>query len=143
MQTGVRILFGRYEQSFKRALIGDVDMDQIASLYAPEFIASTPGGVVTGKNDEKLKQVMAEGYSRYRAQGMKDMAMRDLRIAPIDEQHCVAHVVWTATNARKDRADIAIEFDVHYFVRELNSEPRVFGWVSGDEQALLKQHGII
>jgi len=25
----------------------------------------------------------------------------------------------------------------------LNGESKVFGWVSGDEQALLKKHGII
>ena len=31
----------------------------------------------------------------------------------------------------------------HYFVQKLDGEPKVFGWVSGDEQALLRKHGII
>jgi hypothetical protein len=53
----------------------------------------------------------------------------------------VAHVAWTATYARKDQPGVAIDFDVHYFVRKLDGEPKVFGWVSGDEQALLKKHG--
>jgi hypothetical protein len=55
----------------------------------------------------------------------------------------VAHVAWTATYARKDQPDVAIDFDVHYFVQTLDGEPKVFGWVSGDEQALLRKHGII
>ena len=44
---------------------------------------------------------------------------------------------------RKDRPDVAIDFDVHYFIQTLDREPKVFGWVSGDEQALLRKHGIV
>ena len=55
----------------------------------------------------------------------------------------VAHVAWTATYARKDQSDTAIDFDVHYLVQALDGMPKVFGWVSGDEQAMLRKHGII
>jgi hypothetical protein len=55
----------------------------------------------------------------------------------------VAHLGWTATYARKDQPDIAIDFDVHYLVQTLDEMPKVFGWVSGDEQELLRKHGII
>jgi predicted enzyme related to lactoylglutathione lyase len=143
MDTDVRTLFERYEQVFGSGLRGCMDMNEAASLYASDFIAATPAGVVSGKNDERLKQVMAQGYEHYRAIGIKDMRMRGLRISPIDEHHCVAHVAWTATYARKHQPDVAIDFEVHYFVQDLNSEPRVFGWVSGDEQAALKEHGVI
>lgn len=143
METGVKKLFERYEQVFRNALRGDIDMNEAALLYASEFIAATPAGVMTGKNDEQLKEVMAKGYERYRAMGTKDMRMRGLRISSLDEQHCVAHVAWTATYAREPQPDVTIDFEVHYFVQELNSEPKVFGWVSGDEQAVLRKHGII
>ncbi|AJD41571.1 hypothetical protein RGR602_CH02244 [Rhizobium gallicum bv. gallicum R602sp] len=53
------------------------------------------------------------------------------------------HVAWRATYVRKDEPDVTIGFDVHSFVQELDGEPKVFGWVSGDEQALLGKHGII
>ncbi len=43
----------------------------------------------------------------------------------------------------RDRTDVAIDFDVHYLVQKLDDEPKIFGWVSGDEQALLRKHGII
>ena len=142
METRVRRLFERYERVFRRGLHGDVDPDETASLYASEFIAATPAGVVSGRNDDQLKRAMAEGYERYRAMGMKDVRIRGLRISPIDPRHCVAHVAWTATYARKEHPDIAIDFEVHYFVQELNAEPRVFGWVSGDERAVLEEHGI-
>src|SRR5690606_23250418 len=143
MESSVRTFFERYESFFNRSLRGDMDMDEVASLYASEFIAASPAGVRAGKNDDQLKQMMPEGYARYRAMGTKAMRIRDIRIAPIDDRHCVAHVAWTATYARADRPDVTIDFDVHYFVQKVDAEPKVFGWVSGDEQALLKEHGIV
>lgn len=143
MEASVRRLFERYESVFNRSLEGNMDMDEVAALYASEFIAASPAGVLTGKNDDRLKQVMAEGYARYRAIGTKEMRIRSVRLSPIDEHHCVAHVAWTATYARKGRPDVAIDFQVHYFVQQLDEEPKVFGWASGDEQALLRKHGII
>ena len=143
METSVRKFFERYERFFNQSLDGDTDMDEVAALYASEFIAASPAGVMTGKNDDQLRQVMTQGYARYRAMGTKKMRIRDVRLSPIDEHHCLAHVAWTATYVRKGQPDVAIDFDVHYFVQKLDGEPRVFGWVSGDEDALLRKHGII
>ena len=44
--------------------------------------------------------------------------------------------------ARRGKPDVAIEFEVHYLIQKLDGEPKIFGWVSGDEQELLRQHGI-
>jgi hypothetical protein len=38
---------------------------------------------------------------------------------------------------------VAIDFDVHYFLQVLDGAPKVFGWVSGHEQAFLREHGIV
>lgn len=143
MEAAVRKLFERYESTFRRSLQGDADMDEVAALYASDFIAASPAGVMTGKNDDQLKQVMAQGYAHYREIGTKEMTIRHLRISTMDEHHCVAHVAWRATYARRDQPDTVIDFDVHYLVQQLDGDAKVFGWVSGDEQALLKQHGII
>lgn len=143
MEAGVRKLFERYERFFNRSLRGDMDKEELAALYAPEFIAASPAGVMTGKNDDRLRQVMVQGYAHYRAIGTRAMRIRDVRIAPLDDRHCVAHVAWTAAYARAGRPDAAIDFDVHYLVQQLDGEPKVFGWVSGDEQALLREHGIV
>ncbi|TPK55157.1 MULTISPECIES: DUF4440 domain-containing protein [unclassified Mesorhizobium] len=129
MEMSVKRFFERYQRFFKESLGGSMDMDEAASLYTSEFIAASPAGVVTGKNDDQLKQVMAQGYAHYRAIGTKEMRIRDIRISPIDEHHCVAHVAWTATYARKGQADVEIDFDVHYLVRKLDGEPKIFGWV--------------
>jgi hypothetical protein len=143
METVVRKLFTRYERFFRQSLAGEIDMDEVASLYASDFIAASPAGVMSGKNDDQFRRVMAQGYAHYRAIGTKEMRLRHVRLSAIDDCHCVAHVAWTATYARKDQPDTAIDFDVHYLVQILDGEAKVFGWISGDEQALLKQHGIV
>ena len=142
MEASVRKFFDRYEKVFNQSLGGRTDMDEVAALYASEFVAASPAGVMTGKNDEQLKQMMAQGYARYRAMGTKGMRIRDVRFSPIDDHHGVAHVAWTATYARRDQPDVAIDFDVHYLVQNLDGELKVFGWVSGDEQALLREYGV-
>lgn len=143
MESNIRSFFKRYESLFNRSLAGDVDLAEAASFYAADFIAASPAGVMTGKNDDQLKHIMMNGYERYRAIGTKEMRIRDVRLHTIDECHCVAHVAWTATYSRQDSTKTTIDFDVHYFVQKLTEEPRIFGWVSGDEQALLKKYGII
>lgn len=143
MEASVRKFFDRYERVFNQALGGDMNMAEVASLYAPEFIAASPAGVTTGRNDAGLQQVMAQGYARYRALGTKDMRVRHVRLSPMDDHHCVAHVAWAATYAREDLPEVTIDFDVHYLVRQMDGETKVFGWVSGDEQALLRKHGVV
>ena len=142
MEAVVEKLFERYERLFRQALAGKADMDEIASLYASDVIAASPAGVMSGKNDDELKRMMAQGYEHYRSIGTKEMLLRHVRLSPIDESHCVAHVAWRATYARKDQPDTDIDFEVRYLVQVLDGGAKVFGWVSGDEQALLKQHGI-
>lgn len=142
MEAAVSKLFERYERLFRQALAGKADMDEVATLYASDVIAASPAGVMSSKNDDELKRMMAQGYEHYRAIGTKEMMLRHVRLSPIDECHCVAHVAWTATYARKNEPDAKIDFDVHYLVQVLDGEAKVFGWVSGDEQELLKQHGI-
>lgn len=135
--------FKRCQDFFRQGLKNEADMEQVASSYATAFIAATPAGIMTGQNDEQLRQVMRQGFERYRQRGTKDMTLRGVHIDPIDEHHCLAHVAWTATCDRSAAPDVSIDFDVHYLVQQLDREPKIFGWVSGDEQALLKQHGII
>ena len=143
MEDSVRKLFERYERLFNQALGGDIDVREVASLYAACFIAANPTGVMTGRNNDQLKQMMAQGYARYRAIGTKAMRIREIRVSPLDELHAVVQVAWTGTYVRKDERTVTIDFDVTYFVRTVDGRSKVFGWVSGDEQALLSQHGIV
>ena len=94
MDTVVTQLFERYERAFNKALLGNLDMDEVADLYASEFIAASPAGVKAGKNDAELKQVMAQGYARYRALETKEMRIRGVRISRINDDGRASPAPW-------------------------------------------------
>ena len=142
MEEAVRALFVRYQRSFAQGLDGRADLDEVAGFYAAEFIAADTRGVMSGKNDQNLKEVMAKGYAHYRDSGVKLMIARSLKVNQLDGSHCIATVAWRATYARPRKSDVDIDFDVHYLLENTSGQPKIFGWVSGDEQAALDAHGI-
>ena len=135
--------FQRYEHFFMQSLNGEIDSDEMSELYATEFIAASPIGVLAGKNDTSFRRALSGGYEQYRKIGTKGMRVRCVEMSQIDELHCIADVAWTASYEVVDKQQIDIDFDVYYLMQELNGEPRIFGWISGNEQELLKQHGVI
>jgi len=139
----VKNFFMRYERFFMQSLNGEIDSEELDSLYAQEFIAASPFGVMTGKNDNVFQETLAQGYEQYRKIGTKGMRVREVSISPIDEMHCVAHVAWTATYSVAEKPDLEIDFEVHYLMQELDHKLHVFGWIAGNEQDLLKEYGII
>lgn len=144
MEAAVRALFSRYEDFFGRALGGEeIDAEEVAALYASDVIGASPAGVLSAKNDAAFRQALAQGYDRYRAVGTRAMRVRDLRITPVDGLHCLARVGWTATYARDDLPETAVDFEVHYLVQVRDGTARVFGWITGDEEAALRERGIV
>jgi hypothetical protein len=142
MAQAVRQLFERYEGSFNAGLKGEVDLPAVAALYADSFIAASPSGLFTGKNDEELKKVTVQGFKHYRETGVQQMVVRDLHLSVIDALHGLARVEWSATYQVKGQEKI-IAFTNVYLVRLEGATARVFGWITGDEEALLRQHGIV
>lgn len=139
----VEKFFQKYEQFFMQSLIGKLNSDEITELYAPEFIAASPMGVMTGKNDIDLQKTLSNGYEQYRKMGTIDMHVCKIKIYPIDEYHGVAHVFWRASYQKSDKSRVDIDFEVHYLMQEIKGKLRVFGWISGNEQEVLKEYGII
>ena len=143
MRPLIDAFMARYAALFRRALIADPDPDEIAGLYASEVIAASPQGVRAARNDADFALAMRQAYARYRAIGTSDMQIEAIRLSPIDDQHCIAHIGWRASYARDGAPDRHIAFEVHYLMQVLDNQARIFGWISGDEQAVLQQHGII
>ncbi|KLN57250.1 nuclear transport factor 2 family protein [Variovorax paradoxus] len=141
MQQAVKELFERYARHFNDALTAEPDLEAIADLYTDTFVAASPSGIMSGKNDDELRKVMADGFARYREMGTKKMEVSDLRVTPIDEIHGLAHVDWRATY-HVDGALKVIDFTNVYLIRVDGTKGKVFGWITGDENAELKKHGI-
>ena len=62
-EASIRVFFNRYQRFFTEALADNFDADELFALYTSDFIAASPSGVMTGKNDDTLKQNMMNGYA--------------------------------------------------------------------------------
>jgi len=138
----IEAFFAAYENQFNMALKGKADFGRIAELYAPAFIAANPAGVMTGENTDEFQANMEKGYEYYRSIGTERMECEGVEITELGDDHAVAHVMWNAV-CIKDEKEISIPFEIHYLMHLKAEGPVVFGWVSGDETALLKEKGII
>ncbi|WP_244730329.1 hypothetical protein [Mesorhizobium sp. 113-3-3] len=55
----------------------------------------------------------------------------------------MAKVQWSGDYERKDGSALPIDFKVDYLIERRDGRLKVFGWISGDEQAEFRKHGLI
>jgi hypothetical protein len=141
----IQDFFAAYEVRFNRALAdsAEIDVEAMAGAFADCFIAADPNGVLCGKNDEEFRTRIPEGFAFYRNIGTKSMRIASLAVTPLDGCHLMANVHWESVYRKTDGSEERIDFDNIYFVQILGGKPRIFGYITGDEQKLLRERGLI
>ena len=135
--------FDRYSDVFNKALKGGIpEIEQTAELFSTCFIAANPSGVNCGQNNETFLDTMQQGYSFYKNIGITSMDIVSKKITLLDELHAMARVLWKS-NYIKDGTQGSIEFENIYFIQTKEDQLKIFGWITGDEQAALKEYGLL
>ena len=120
-----------------------VDVAAGAAAFAPYFVASSPQGVYGAKNGWLFRFMIPRGYARYRRLGTQRMEIRGLSVVPLDDHHALARTHWWSSYRRKSGEPVEIEFDSIYVLRiAAGQEPQIFAYITGDEQQVLKDHGL-
>lgn len=137
--------FREYEGMFNRGIADppEIDVETQAGFYATEIIAANPHGVAGGKNDESFRAVIPQGYAFYRSIGTKEMKVKGIEITPIDGLHILAKVHWDSRYERISGEEVRIEFEVTYLLQKTGDRLKIFGYITGDEQDVLKEHGLL
>lgn len=138
--------FGNYEARTNRALADppEVDVEATAGAFAECFIEANPNGVVCGKNDEHFRESIPKGLEFYRSIGTKSMKIVSLTPTALDGGHALAKVHWRAEYEKKDDGEErGIDFDVLYLLRTAGKEPKIFGYITGDEQKAYEEMGLV
>ncbi|WP_160715163.1 hypothetical protein [Chitinophaga solisilvae] len=139
-QQQIQQFFADYEQRFREVLEGKpADVDATAAAFADYFVQSVPGGVTGGKNDEKFKEQIPAGNDFYKSIGTQSMKIGSLHVTPLDELHAIAKVHWLSTY----KGDINIGFDVFYILTFASGQPKIFAFITGDEQKVLREKGLL
>lgn len=135
--------FREYEARFNRAMAGSIETEATANAFASCFIGANPFGVNCGKNDDQFRTVIPKGYEFYRNIGTKSMKIVLLKITQLDDYHSMVKVNWQAIYSKKGGSEESIDFYVIYFVQAIKDQLKIFAYITGDEQGVLRERGLI
>lgn len=141
----VRQFFDAYAARTNAALARPprLDVAGIRNAFAGYFVAASPAGVRGGRNGLLFRLMLRLGFRAYRRMGTRSIDLAGLDVTPIDDMHVMARADWVARydGSRGDGQDIA--FTNHYFLQVRDGQAKVFAYVTPDEQAALREHGLI
>ncbi|WP_342083051.1 hypothetical protein [Dyadobacter sp. OTU695] len=134
--------FEAYEKRFAEGLAGNAVAEETAKVFADFFVEASPVGISGGKNDQGFLDAVPKGYDFYRSIGITKMEITQLDITELNELHYMVEVYWKSSYEKDEQPDF-IEFSVIYFLQHLNGTLKVFAYITGDEQAVLKERGLV
>lgn len=138
--------FVQYETRMTNALATPprVDVDATAAAFAECFLEASPLGINCGENNEEFRKAIPQGFEFYRRIGTKSMTIASMTPTQLDEFHWACKVHWVARYEKPtDHAKAVIEFDVIYLMQVIDDIPKVFAYITGDEQRVLEEHGLV
>jgi hypothetical protein len=135
--------FADYARRFNESLKGNVDVEATAAAFASCFIEASIHGVICAKNDDQFRAMIPRGTDFYRSIGTTSMNIRSTEITSLDDHHDMVRVFWGSLYVKPDGAQVTIDFDVIYVLEDIRGTPKIFGYITGDEQNVLREHGLI
>jgi hypothetical protein len=136
--------FAAYARRFNDSL-GDppvVDSEGVRDSFADYFVGADPAGVRGGKNGLIFRFMVPRGFAHYKKIGTTAMNVTSIAVTPIDDLHVMARVGWDSRYV-KDGKEIRIPFENVYLLQMTGEGPKIFAYITGDEQKVLKEHGLV
>ncbi|MGX5819130.1 hypothetical protein ACWKWU_13085 [Chitinophaga lutea] len=139
-QNKLKAFFKDYETRFNAMLHDEnVEVQDFADAFADYFVGSNPKGVMGAPNDEKFLEQLPKANAFYKTIGTTSMRIDKLEITQLDDFHAMVKAYWNSVY----RQVVHIDFSVIYLVTMAGSEPKIFAYITGDEQAALREKGLL
>ena len=122
---------------------GKLDVRGVIDSFAPYFVESSPVGVQGGKNGWLFRRMIPRGFARYQRIGAKRMDIAGLDSTLLDPFHALCKVSWHSEYELESGKRESIDFEVIYLLRIKDGPPKIFAYITGDEQQALEDHGVI
>lgn len=136
--------FNKYVQLYADGLRGEEDVaEKTTTAFTDCFIEASPLGVNCGKNDKEFRKMIPKGYDFYRSIGTQSMTIVKKDITTLDDFHVMVRVRWKADCIKKNNEQVTLEFEVIYFLQDLNDTLKIFCYIAGDEKKIMKEYGLI
>lgn len=126
MDPRLERLFADYGKSFDA-----LEMRRIAGLYAENFVAAGPGGVIS-QNREAFLANADKAAEFYRSVGQKSAEMKGTRECWFGDKYVMVTVHWAV---RFETLPDPVEFEVSYLVQLTDAHPRIILFISHEDEA--------
>ena len=122
---------------------GQTDGIFLADCFASDFIGASPIGVMAARN-EGLADILSKGIEAYRQMGGTAFVAERIDVEELAPNSFMATVAWRFDYRRpKDGQTGSIGFANRYFISTATGSPKIFAWITPDEQAALREHGLV
>ena len=71
------------------------------------------------------------------------MDITSLKTTLLDDLHEMTKVRWSCNYTKRDRTTGSVAFENIYFTQTRGNDTRIFAFITGDEQAALKECGLL
>lgn len=140
----IDVFFEAYALRFNKSLSGkEADIEGTVNAFADSFVEASPAGINSAKNDENFKEAIPKAYDFYKSIGTKSVSIVSKEITPLNEFHSMVKVHWKGTYIKKDGEQEVIPFDVIYILQHKEEVPKIFAYITEDEQKILRKRGLI
>jgi len=120
------------------------DVDGTVASFAPYLVESSPGGVMGGANDAEFKKLISQGFAKYREVGGTAMRVTGVKVTELDDANAMATVDWEFDYKRnKDGRTGTVGFTNRYFLNLAGDAPKIFAYITPDEQQAMQDHGLM
>jgi hypothetical protein len=131
MDKRIEELFRDYGKSFSA-----LDLHHTADLYADQFIAAGPKGIIS-QTREAFDKNAEKAADYYRQVGQKRAEIKSMKETWFGEQYVMVTIHW---GAYFEKLEQPYEFDVSYLVQLTGDKPRIILFISHqDEEEAMKE----
>jgi hypothetical protein len=131
MDKRIKALFDEYGKSFSA-----LDLQNNAKVYADNFIAAGPKGVISQSRKE-FDANAEKAAEYYRRVGQKSAEIKSMKETWFGEYYAMVTIHWAA---HFEKLDKPYEFDVSYLVKLTSKDPKIILFISHeDEEEAMKE----
>ena len=87
--------------------------------------------------------MIKKGWKFYRKIGIRAMNILSKEVTILNDLHAMAKIHWNSSFVRPDKSEGKVEFDVFYMLQKQEEDLKIFAFITGDEQQVLREQGLI
>jgi hypothetical protein len=131
----IKELFDDYGKAFS-----SLALQKTARLYAENFIAAGPKGIISKTRDEFVKNA-DKAAEFYRSVGQEKAEIKSMKETWFSDNYVMVTIHWAAHFKSLEKP---VEFDVSYLVQLTDDKPKIILFISHeDEQETMKKLGVL